>query len=353
MENHLKKILVYGANGYTGTLIVEELQKRKGLTTIVAGRSEEKLVAHFAPDLEVRVFSLEENFIHYMKDIDLVIHCAGPYRSTALPMVEACLATGTHYIDITGELEVFETLKLLDSQAMEQGIVIMPGTGFDVVPTDCLSLQLKNALPDANRLELAFYPIGGGASPGTTKTVIESAGNGTSFRENGEIKQEPGGLETREHMIEGKKLTSACIPWGDVSTAYTTTGIPNIRVFIGMNPKTLKNYRRANNLKWLLQSSIMQKLIKKRIDRTVNGPTKDELQTARTYVVGKVWDDHSSIEKAILTPNGYILTQKAAVEIASRIVSGSINPGYQTPALAFGPNFIYQFEGVTEVKLQH
>ena len=344
------KILVYGANGYTGRLIVNEL-KSSSFETIVAGRSLVKLEAHFNDTHEMRCFELTDDFNEQLKDIDLVVHCAGPFSKTALPMAEACLATHTHYIDITGEIAVFEALKKLDHRAKEQGIVIMPGAGFDVVPTDCLSLALKKALPKARRLELAFYPIGGKASPGTTKTILESAGMDVNYRIDGAINSERSGLERRSHTIDGKVLHSAGISWGDVSTAYTTTGIPNIRVFVGMNPKTIKIYRKVHLFKWLFQLTPVQKFIKKRIERSIFGPSIDEMKSSKTYVIAKVWDDVSSVEKALVTPNGYDLTRKTAVEIARRIIDGKAPAGYQTPALAFGSEFILQFEGVQEMSL--
>src|SRR5439155_27265985 len=146
--------------------------------------------------------------------VDVVAHCAGPFSATALPMVEACLATGTHYLDVTGEIAVFEALFKRADDARTAGVVLLPGAGFDVVPTDCLAARLAEAMPDAVALELAFV-VGGGMSPGTTRTTLESMGGGGWRRVHGTLRRPPIGLPQRTVPFpSGEKQVSA-IPWGD------------------------------------------------------------------------------------------------------------------------------------------
>ena len=153
-----KKWLIYGATGYTGRLIVAEA-KRLGLEPIIAGRSEDALQELADEhDFEARCFDLlfRQEIAEQLSDIDVVLHCAGPFSATARPMIAACLHSNTHYLDITGEIEVFEHAQLLDESAKRAGITLCPGVGFDVVPTDCMALTLKNKLPDADTLWLGF-----------------------------------------------------------------------------------------------------------------------------------------------------------------------------------------------------
>lgn len=147
--------MVYGANGYTGRLIAE-LAVQRGERPILAGRSHEKVEPIAAAlGLEHRAFDLSQARAH-LEDVDAVVHCAGPFAHTSTAMVDACLRTRTHYLDITGEIDVFESIGLRDIDARKAGIVLLPGAGFDVVPTDCLAAILKNALPSATHLDLAF-----------------------------------------------------------------------------------------------------------------------------------------------------------------------------------------------------
>ncbi len=141
--------LIYGANGYTGELIAREAAAR-GMKPILAGRSQNK-IEPLAKELGLvfRTFSLEDkkSLDYTLKEVDFVIHCAGPFSLTSAQMVNGCLRTGTHYLDITGEIQVFEEMAARIAKAKDAGIMIMPGVGFDVVPTDSLACHLKNRMP--------------------------------------------------------------------------------------------------------------------------------------------------------------------------------------------------------------
>ncbi len=123
---------------------------------MLSGRNEQA-VKSIADGLqcEYRTFDLTGDFSSQLSDIKTVLHCAGPFMYTAVAMAKTCIATNTHYLDITGEISVFETLKRLDEKAKAAKITVMPGVGFDVVPTDCLSLFLKEQLPNATSLNCA------------------------------------------------------------------------------------------------------------------------------------------------------------------------------------------------------
>ena len=113
-------------------------------------------------------------------------------------MVDACLHTGTHYLDLTGEIPVYEAIASRDAEAKARGVMLLPGTGFDVVPTDCLALHLKQRLPSATRLSLAFHGEGpAGLPPGTQKTAIELAPYGDRVRRNGRLEIPEAGGKTR------------------------------------------------------------------------------------------------------------------------------------------------------------
>ncbi|KAB2863717.1 MAG: NAD(P)H-binding protein, partial [Anaerolineae bacterium] len=132
--------ILYGAYGYTGELVAEEALKR-GHTPILAGRSAEKLIPLAERlGLEYRVFSLDDTpaLKNALADVDLVFHAAGPFIYTASPMLDACIETGTHYVDITGEILVFRKTFKRDEAARQKNIALISGVGFDIIPTDCL-----------------------------------------------------------------------------------------------------------------------------------------------------------------------------------------------------------------------
>lgn len=201
--------LLYGANGYTGELIAREAVRR-GQRPILAGRGAAQVEA-LARELgcEARVFDLAQP---RLEGVSLVLHCAGPFLHTSKPMVDACLAAGAHYLDITGEIAVFEAIFRRDAEARQRGIALIPGAGFDVVPTDCLAAMLHRRLPDAHELWLAFAQRRGGISRGTLKTMIEGLGHGGAIRKDGKIVVVPQLFDVRTIPFPSGPRTAMTIP---------------------------------------------------------------------------------------------------------------------------------------------
>src|SRR3954469_7653307 len=213
--------MIYGANGYTGELVAREAV-RKGHAPILAGRNAEA-VGKLARELGLpsRVFSLDDpqSTAAELYGVQAVLHCAGPFIHTSAPMVNACLATGAHYLDITGEITVFESIFRRGDEAKKANVALIPGVGFDVVPSDCLAARLSAALPDATELALAFDTAGGGASRGPMETMIEGCPGAGAIRRNGEIVPVPVAFDGREIDFGSGtgKRRAMTIPWGDVS----------------------------------------------------------------------------------------------------------------------------------------
>lgn len=344
------QFLLYGANGFTAGLIIA-LAADWGLQPVLAGRNETKIKALAQQHgLPYRVADLEdaEAVDAMLQNMSVVLHCAGPFSQTALSMQLACLRTGTHYLDITGEIAVFEKGAALHAEAVKQNIMIMSGVGFDVVPTDCMALYLKQQLPGASHLQLAFLTAGGGVSHGTAATALENLGAGGLVRENGKLKEVPMAHKTVQVPFTDKKqVTCMAIPWGDLSTAFYTTGIPNIETFMAASPGTIRLAKLSNYINWLIGSNWFKRLIKKRIDRSVTGPGEAKRKTARVYIWGKAWNNDSgeTVQARLTGPEGYSLTTLAALAITRKVIDGAWQPGFQTPAGLYGPNLILELEG--------
>ncbi|RUO44335.1 hypothetical protein CWE15_03955 [Aliidiomarina taiwanensis] len=338
------KWLIYGAYGYTGELITHHA-KRMGYSPILAGRNQGKLDT-FAEHvkLEARAFDLSHDaLVENLQDIDLVVHCAGPFSKTAEPMMHACIATGTHYLDITGEIEVFELAHQLHAQAEEAGIVLCPGVGFDVIPTDCIAARLKSQMPGATHLKLGFDSRSR-MSRGTAKTSIEGLGKGGAVRKEGHIVSVPLAYKTEEiNFGDGRKLAMT-IPWGDVSTAYYTTGVPNIEVYIPASPKLVKQLKRLNRVRWLLRRRFVQTWLSKKAEKQPAGPEAKEREQHATWVWGEISNDQGetiSLREKVL--NGYSLTARGAVEVAIHVLRHQIKPGFYTPSRLYGAKLIDLF----------
>ncbi|HEX8737066.1 MAG TPA: saccharopine dehydrogenase NADP-binding domain-containing protein [Pyrinomonadaceae bacterium] len=341
--------LIYGANGYTGELILRYAVGR-GLKPLIAGRNAEKIEA-LARKFEVdfRVFSLEDaaKLDAALSEVDFVIHCAGPFSLTSKQMVEGCLRNGKHYTDITGEIAVFEAMAQLDARAKEAGIMIMPGVGFDVVPSDCLARHLKNRLPSATNLTLAFYGMGR-ISHGTQATMTLNAGQGGAIRQNGEITRVPAAWKSREIDFGEVKKTGTTIPWGDVSTAFYSTGIPNIEVYTVVPDAALKMMKLSRYLGWLLTTKPVQNYLQKQIPP--GGPDDEERAQGKTLLWGAATDDEGNrVESRLVAPEGYTTTVLTALKIAEKILNGNFCAGFQTPAKCYGADLILEIEGVKRV----
>jgi len=348
MEN---KILIYGANGYTGKLITKKAVE-VGAPVEIAGRNEEaiKLLAN-ETGLHYHIIELSETerLENLLKDFKTVIHCAGPFSETAIPMVEACIKAKTNYLDITGEIWVFEDIMKYHHKAKKAGIVLIPGVGFDVVPTDCLAGYLKEKLPDGTSLELAFVGSTTGMSRGTAVTMAKNVSKGGFIRENGEIKNVPLAFEVKELEFSHRKQWCMTIPWGDLMTTYHQTQIPNIKVFSGASSKMIRKIKKYRKLKFLLGIGWIQKIVRKKIENSVTGPDEENLRAGKTYVTGKISDNQgNSYEAELITPEAYFLTAQTALNSALKLEKNALD-GYLTPAQAFGKNFIMEFENVERI----
>ncbi len=339
--------LIYGANGYTGELITRMAAER-GLNPILAGRNEAKIsglaeqygFAH-------RVFSLDETakLDAALQEVDIVLHCAGPFSITSLPMVKACIRNKRHYTDITGEISVFETCASMGKKAEEAAVMLMPGVGFDVVPSDCLARHLKDRLPSATSLSLAFYGMGR-LSHGTQATMTMNVGKGGAIRKDGKITSVPAAWKTRDIDFGEVTKTGVTIPWGDVSTAFYSTGIPNIEVFTIIPPSNLKLMKMSRYLGWLLATGPFQSYLQKKIP--AGGPSDAEREKGKTLMWGEASDNQGNrVEARQQGPEGYTITAIAALNIAEKILAGNFIPGYQTPAKAYGAGLVLEIESVS------
>lgn len=346
--------LLYGSYGYTGRLIARRALEL-GLRPLLAGRSREPGEAQAAElGLEFRAVSLDDRgaLDAALGKAPVVLHAAGPFSRTAAPMAEACLRTRTHYLDITGELGVFEALAARGAKAREAGVMLLPGAGFDVVPSDSLAAHLKRRLPSATRLALAFT-AGGGISRGTATTMVENAGRGGAVRRGGRIVPVPAAWRTRKVDLGRGPTEVTTIPWGDVSTAYHSTGIPNIEVYTRIPAGQRRALVASRYLGWLVGSGPVQRLLKRRVQAAPPGPSDEARARGASVLWGEVEDaEGRRAVSRMRTPEGYTLTAMTSVEIVRKVLAGNAPAGFQTPSLAYGPDWILELEGVTREDLE-
>ena len=346
-------LLIYGATGYTGELIARAAAARAD-RPILAGRNG-AAVAALAESLFLphRAFALDDAraLDAGLEGVSAVLHCAGPFAATAAPMASACLRARAHYLDITGEIEVFERLHARDAEARAAGVMLLPGVGFDVVPSDCLAAHLKRRLPGATRLTLALLPSGR-LSRGTATTMVEHAHRGGLVRRGGALTPVPPGWKTRRVDFGRGERTVITIPWGDVSTAYHSTGIPDIEVYAAAPAVSRAMLRASRFFRPVLRAPAVKSYLKRRIRRGAPGPSAEERARGRTVIWGEVTDGAGGRAVSRLSgPEGYELTVRAALAVVDQVLRGGAPPGFQTPSRAYGADFVLGIPGVTREDL--
>jgi short subunit dehydrogenase-like uncharacterized protein len=346
--------LLYGSTGFVGDAIAR-LAVKNGLRPILAGRNAEK-VGTLASELglEHRVFNLENKkaIDSALKDTAAVLHCAGPYIHTFKPMLDGCLRTGKHYLDITGEIPVLETIVAHGPEAKAQGVMLMPGVGFDVVATDCLAAHLKQRLPSATQLTLAFHSQGpAGLPPGTLKTSVEMIPYGTkSRRKNGRLESVPGRRKTRMIDFGQGPVEANMLSWGDVITAFYSTGIPNIEVYAAFPKEMVRQMMIVDYLHPLFRLSAVRSFAKRGMK---GGSTAEERARTRVSVWGEVQDDQErkAVSRLHGPEAGVVWTVNAALAVVQKVLANDVKHGFQTPSLVYGPDFVLEGEGVTREDL--
>jgi short subunit dehydrogenase-like uncharacterized protein len=338
--------ILYGANGFTGAMIARHAAQT-GSTPILAGRNP-SAVARVAEEcgLQWRAFDLrDKDAVRVgLADVSAVVNAAGPFAFTYQPLLQACLSQGVHYLDISGEIDTFERCAKTHDTAMRQGVMVMPGIGFDMVPGDCLALHLKTKLPQADTLEIGLR-YGGSLSRGTSKSALLTFGQGVQVRRAGELTTLPKPVRRHFNFGDGPE-PAVTISFADISVSWRTTGIPNITVYA----LETDELRQLNSLPRAVQKVMALKPVKalmaKRLDRLPDGPSQPEIAEHDTRLVAIATDPSGRTSTArLIMPQIYRVTASLATAIADRVVGGDVTPGYRTPAAQFGSDFITSIDG--------
>ena len=343
--------MIYGAYGFTGELIARHAVDA-GHSPILAGRDAhkvEKLASELG--LEARIFDLSDptTIEKHLAECALVLHCAGPFQKTCRPMAQAAIAGGCHYLDITGEISVYEYLYSQRAKAENAGVMLLPGVGFDVVPTDCMASLLKEQLPDADTLELAFIGPNKAAS-GSIKTALRQLPYGSIIRKDGQMKVIPQLSKKRTVWIENNPYTLYAIPWGDVFTAFHSTGIPNIAVYTVFPETQALGLKLAQPLTAALKNPRVLKIAESLAEKLVPDPGEEYFASAHCYIWGEASNPSGRKTSAVIeTRDTYSLTTSTSVLCVEKILEGDFQAGFQTPSLLFGHEFIFEVDGTRKV----
>lgn len=340
--------MIYGAYGFTGTLITEEAVRR-GHHPILMGRSKEKLLPlakRFDLDWEVVDLLDEKSLFSAVKKVDLVLNAAGPFTRTCNPLIRACLDGSCHYVDIANEIPVWEILQSYDLEARQVGIALLSGAGFGVIATNCLAKYVADQLPDATELACASVAYTEHRSTGALKTVIEMLPNGGMIRREGKkISNKLGKGVIQVSFPEGIR-TLVPVPTGDLEAAYLATGIPNVTAYSADFPSSPVISGILPAVQKLLKINSVRAWVERRLDK---GNQKSESERDDTekhsYAWARAIDRNGKEFQAWLTlGEGYRFTADSSLLTVEKILQEQPS-GALTPAQAFGADFVLEIPG--------
>jgi short subunit dehydrogenase-like uncharacterized protein len=346
--------LIYGATGHTGRLIAEKARALNG-DVLLAGRNPARTKA-LAQSLGLpwRQASLEDaaSVDDMLAGVDVVLHAAGPFTVTARTMVEACLRTRTHYLDIAGELPVFQAVAGYDHAAREAGVMVMPGGGFAIVATDCLAAHAASLAPAAKYLRLALS-MPKSLSRGSIRTILGLVRGSVSIGRNGKLTTVPiGRMERSFDYGEGDRW-STCVNWPDAYTAMATTGIPNAEVYIEADIYARSLYHVGGLLAAPLQLKPIQAAMSSWAGLWPDAPAANESSPSQC-VVAEVEDEWRQCTRVRLrTIDGYSFTALSTFHLLQRILAGDVRSGFQTPARVYGPDLVLHVPGTVRETVTH
>jgi saccharopine dehydrogenase (NAD+, L-lysine-forming) len=345
------RALIYGCTGHTGRLIVERARAFQR-DIVLAGRDAGR-IRPLAQSLGLpwRCASLEDSdgLDRMLEDVAVVLHAAGPFSATARPMLEACLRAGAHYLDIAGELPVFQTISRYDQDARDRGIMLMPGVGFSIVATDCIAAHVTACMPAARHLRLGLS-MPQSLSRGSLRTLLGWVRGQVAVCRNGKMTTVAiGRLERSFDYGEGDRW-STCVNWPDTFTAPVTTAIPNVEVYIEADLLARSMYQIGGFLAAPLQLGAVQTLLNSGLSISPSAPLGGKQPPQ--VIVAEAEDNWRQCARVRLTTlDGYRFTALSAVEILGRVLAGEFQPGFQTPSRVYGADLVLAFDGTTREDL--
>jgi short subunit dehydrogenase-like uncharacterized protein len=344
----MKTILIYGATGYMGALAARRCQEA-GLSPILAGRDQRRLDPVAAElDLPTRVFALADAEPN-LSDVDVLLNAAGPFGDTAPPLLAACLAAGTHYVDFAGEVPEFQAVERHGAAAERSGVMVMPGVGFGVVATDLAAANVAGKITNPSTVELAFRTVGG-VSRGTAGVLLPGLHRpGVTYRDGELTPARPAQSTVHIDFGDGRRRPAVLNPWrADLVTAPISTGARTVTTYQHLPAPIRLLMRTGPRLRPLLDSAAWQAMVRASIRRLPAGPTDAQLAAGSMQVWARASNDAGDTATVRLDgPEAYEFTARAARAILTRIIEGQAPIGFQTPTTAYGTKLLADLPGTT------
>ncbi|HTQ03393.1 MAG TPA: saccharopine dehydrogenase NADP-binding domain-containing protein [Polyangiaceae bacterium] len=407
-----ERLLIYGATGYTGRLLAAEAARRR-LPVVLGARRRDRLESLAEElDLPCRVLGLEtplarkrrldedakrpipgpgapvqpaarpakqpgpNDALHgALTDVAVVLNAAGPFAETAMPLARACVKTNTHYVDISGEYDVFRELNELHVHAKERGTSIVPGAGLTVLASDCL---IRDAVararergmlePHTVRVALSRVPA---VSRGSVRTMLDGVRDGVRVLRNGKDEFHPMGTLVRSFTFGaeqafalGEARVCTAMSLADTLTAGATAcrafqgrwaeqqGVPNVEAYLEASSLERMAYELGGEFALALRSQPLKLVVDRVLAMWPEGPGAEERDEARQQVVVEIEDRYRrGVVARLSTQNSYDFTVQKALELCETLrTTHSDERGVVSPAWVLRSGILHDDEtsGSTE-----
>lgn len=347
-------IAVYGATGYTGRLVAEELARR-GLKARLCGRNGGKLralKASLGVDWDVRAAAVDDTpaLRKAFDGASVVLSCAGPFTYYGAPVIEAALAAGAHYCDTTGEQPYMKRVfDFLDAPARERGVAVVPAVGFDYVPGDLAASLAARGREPLEEMLLAYVVEGFGATRGTMHSALEMLRGGDLEYVDGDWRPASGAI-VRERFAFGDGLGEQALapyPGGEIVTVprHVKTRAVRQRLaasFLAPHPSLASVVPFTVPVMATLLNTPLRDLADAVIDRLPEGPSDDARRASRFTITAVARGEDGEESRVVVRGSDvYGLTAVMAVEIARTMgedgfsESGALAPAQVVDAAGF------------------
>jgi short subunit dehydrogenase-like uncharacterized protein len=316
----MKKLMIYGAVGYTGRMAATNA-RNAGVDLVIAGRAkDEAVLAALAIEIgaEYRLFAVDDlpAVQSALRDIGVLLNTAGPFMRTAEPLMQACIATAVHYLDIAAELDSYQLAEKLDAAATAAGVMLLPGSGGSVAMLGSLAAHAAKRIAKPISIKIAMH-VAGAFSRGSAISANENLNNSLLRRVDGQLADRD--METRDFDFGDGPATSFPVTLPDLITIWRDTGVPNIETYVYLTDGAFPEGNLA---------------------AMPAGPTLNQREASRYHAAVEITDEDGTVVRSIMeTVNGYTFTTIAAAEAARRVLDGEARPGFQTPTRVFGAGF--------------
>lgn len=339
------KWMLYGATGVTGTLIAEEAVRR-GHRPILAGRNAERL-AQLGERLSLPWVDVglddKARLERAVSEVGAVLNAAGPFGATVRPLVQACLAAGTHYLDIAGEIPALQEVFSHDLAAKRRNVALVAGVGFGVTVGNSIAAHVAAQVANPTTLELAVKASNRLESAGAAKSVLSAiAGGGFAYR-NGRLVPAKLGKGLKTLAFPDGESSILPVPSADLEAAFHATGIVNITAYAPFKPVAALF---LPLIQWGISFPPIRHGIEAAIDRRQAPKASEAALVHVSYAWARASNEQGDEAEAWLElGEGYAFTSASSVRAVERVLNGDFS-GSLTPAQAFGADFVLGIEGV-------